>query len=351
VPAGTVVVVAVPEASSRVVVALNVTITDSVADGYATVFDCSLAAPDTSTVNVQQGETAANLALVRVDEQVHACLTLSVAAHVVVDLVAVLADAAPLELASPHRLLDTRRLPVPTVAGGLVHVSVPIERGVAVVNVAVLGGELAGYVSAQPCYGPATDTSDVHATSGSVRAGLVFAPVMDGEICLRPSAPMGLIVDLVATTEADLAIHRREVDTRSAGTGPAVGPAAPLVVQAADDKAQAYTITATSAVGTGFVTAYSCRGSVPPTSTLNVAPGIAVANTVVVRGSLCLSSSVAVDLVVDRAAHLPDAEACAVGPGDTVTCSVGLALRAWSVRLLDTRSARFNVLAGTTDGP
>jgi hypothetical protein len=66
---------------------------------------------------------------------------------------------------------------------------------------------------------------------------------------------------------------------------------------------------------------------------------------------LCLRSSVAVDLVVDRAAELPDAEACTVGRGETVTCSHALALRAWSVRLLDTRSARFNLLAGTTVRP
>jgi hypothetical protein len=89
----------------------------------------------------------------------------------------------------------------------------------------------------------------------------------------------------------------------------------------------------------------------PPTSTLNVMPGTAVANTVVVRGSLCLRSSVAVDLVVDRAAELPDAETCTVGPDDAVTCSRGLALRAWSVRLLDTRSPRLNLLAGRAVRP
>jgi hypothetical protein len=62
-------------------------------------------------------------------------------------------------------------------------------------------------------------------------------------------------------------------------------------------------ITAVGPDGAGYVTAYGCGTTPPPTSTLNVQPGRDVANGAQVQlgtdGALCLFSTVGTDLIVD----------------------------------------------------
>lgn len=83
----------------------------------------------------------------------------------------------------------------------------------------------------------------------------------------------------------------------------------------ADARAVAATITVTSPVGRGYVTAYPCGTTVPPTSNLNMAAGQTVAATTLVApgpdGAVCLRTSVAAHLLVDISGYVPAVSAYA----------------------------------------
>jgi hypothetical protein len=97
----------------------------------------------------------------------------------------------------------------------------------------------------------------------------------------------------------------RVLDTRT-GTGaiahPLV-PGAPLHLALPTTAASViFNLTAVNATGYGWVRVWSCDQPEPTTSALNVSPGRAAANAVVVQNSnqgTCFDSSVAVDLIAD----------------------------------------------------
>ena len=76
-------------APSAVAAMVNVTVTDPAASGYVTVHPCSPTLPDTSTVNFQAGQTAANAAVALLDSDAELCTWGFSEAHVIIDLVGV----------------------------------------------------------------------------------------------------------------------------------------------------------------------------------------------------------------------------------------------------------------------
>jgi hypothetical protein len=74
--------------------ALNVTVTDAVDDGFVTVFPCASGLPGTSNVNYRAGQTVANLALVGVGDG-KVCVTSTGRTHVILDLTGVFVAPPP----------------------------------------------------------------------------------------------------------------------------------------------------------------------------------------------------------------------------------------------------------------
>jgi hypothetical protein len=91
-------------------VALNVTIVDAQAAGYATVWPCGTAMPDASNVNFARGGTAANGVIAPIGADGSVCVFTSANAHVIVDIAGWFTGGASpaFEGNIPKRLVDTR---------------------------------------------------------------------------------------------------------------------------------------------------------------------------------------------------------------------------------------------------
>ena len=92
---------------------VNVTLTDAIGAGFATVYPCAAGAPLASDVNVAAGGTAAGLVVAAVDTAGTVCVHVSSAAHVVVDIAGWLDGTAGYHALVPVRLRDTRTDPRP----------------------------------------------------------------------------------------------------------------------------------------------------------------------------------------------------------------------------------------------
>jgi hypothetical protein len=89
-------------------VALNLTITQPAATGYATVYPCGTKRPNASTINFKAGTTIANGVLAKVGTNGRVCIYTHRAAHLVVDVVGDHPAASAYSPLTPARLLDTR---------------------------------------------------------------------------------------------------------------------------------------------------------------------------------------------------------------------------------------------------
>lgn len=83
----------VPDGARAVLV--NVTAVNAATDGHTTVFGCDGATPTASTSNVATGETVANTALVGLSPSGEICIATHMETDLVVDVLAVIAVAAP----------------------------------------------------------------------------------------------------------------------------------------------------------------------------------------------------------------------------------------------------------------
>jgi hypothetical protein len=150
------------------------------------------------------------------------------------------------------------------------------------------------------------------------RRGLAL--VLLGLAGLAVSA-LAVVTVTVTAPPADAAgapvVPQRLVDTRS-GSGARPGPLAPgevLTVPVAGRAGVpagatgvALNVTVTEATAAGYLTAYPCGGTVPPTSSVNVGAGGTAAATVIVGigsgGAVCLRASMRTQVVVDLSTAL-----------------------------------------------
>jgi protein MpaA len=219
-PGGVPTPVPVPAAG---VVGLTVVLTDAVGDAWAAVHPCAQAPGGTSTVNAPAGAIAANLALVAAHAPV--CVTTSVDAHVVVDLVAV-AAAAPTEAAvhgapalvaqDPVRVLDTRTDgPAWVDVGGIVRIDLGGAGRSAILNVTAVDPLGPGYVTVWPCAEGKPYTSALSWSRPATVATAVVAGAADGQVCASPSIGTHLVMDVLATDDPTAAPQVRSVTGRS----------------------------------------------------------------------------------------------------------------------------------------
>jgi hypothetical protein len=309
-----------PAAARGVVV--NLTATDAQGVGYVTAYPCGSGVPTTSTLNVQPGQTVANLLVTPLDGTGDTCVFTSVPVHLVVDLAGWLADSGiGYDPADPRRLLDTRQL-----GGRRTIVQVPLAgvipagASAITVNLTVTDPAGPGYVTAFDCATAQPWASNLNYGTGQTVANLATVAVpAGGTLCVATLAPAHLVVDLAGSWRAGggpvtVATPGRFLDTRN-GTGGWLGQVGTmqrieLKVGGAHGvpagaTAAVVNLTVTNPAAAGYLVAYPCGGAMPVASNVNFAARTTAANLAVVRlpadGKVCLTASTRADVIVDLA--------------------------------------------------
>ena len=217
-PAGSVLTVPVAgrvgiPADARTVV-LSVAVDGAREPGFATVFPCDVARPRASSLNFTAGQSVANTVVTRLDAQGNACVYVHGATDVVVDIVGRLATDVVAPLVAPARLLDTR-VGESTIDGRFAGVGrrpgggtlqlpvggrggVPADASSVVLNITAVGAG-AGFVTAHAAGDDRPLASNLNVVDGQIVANAAVVRLgAGGSLCLHTSAPMHLVVDVVA---------------------------------------------------------------------------------------------------------------------------------------------------------
>jgi hypothetical protein len=309
---------------------LNVTTDQPQAAGYVKAFPCGETEPYISTVDFDPGQTAANLAMVKMPADGRAYFTTFVPTHVIVDVSGWFAPfssgGSGYTTIEPERVLDTRLTGQTLAAGQELRFSLtgkggkggmPANAGAALINLTATITAGPGYVRAYPC-GEELDVSNVNYAAGQTVANLASVKVAaGGDICFRSWAQTDIVVDLagwyvLGSTGAFAAADPvRMFDTRSSAGYARLGPLQELPVQVTGglvpNGATSVPINVTSADSdaAGYVAVYPC-GTAPFVSNVNYRiHQVAAANLAVVQlpasGQVCFKSFAPTDLVVDLA--------------------------------------------------
>jgi len=307
-------------------VVVNVTVTNATTDSHLTVWPSGTPMPNASSINFLAGETRANLVTVRlgVDGSI-SYRTNAGAADVIVDVVGWYDDgtagvglpASPCPCGSafvpiaPNRVADSRtgtgigQGPLPLAGTTETQVApvpgVPVNATAVAVNLTVTDGSADGFLTAYPTNsGAPPATSSVNWKAGQTASNLAIVPLITNQgtqspkpgILLRGNAgTFHVILDVVGYFVADgplppssgraaVQSPQRIFDTRaSTPLGP--GEVRTFTV-APGTKSVALNVTATQASADTHLTVYPGGQPLPATSALNIVPGRALANMVLV---------------------------------------------------------------------
>lgn len=245
---------------------------------------------------------------------------------------------------NPTRVLDTRNT-TPLVPGVARRIPLSERAGAngAAFNLTITRANGSGFATVQPCSTVSITTSSINFRPGIDIANAIPDTALDGSgICVTSDTSADVVVDLMgwwSTTEGTaLAAHKpsRLLDSRNSSdrTLQRAIPASPGGVVG-------LTIIVTRPSANGFASVHPCSQPVS-TSNLNFRSGQTVANLVVISSAspLCITTSVAADVVVDEVASAGTAllttmlpkrlldtrdQTAWIGAGGTVTLPVGLA--------------------------
>ncbi|MBR7832224.1 right-handed parallel beta-helix repeat-containing protein [Actinospica durhamensis] len=285
-------------------VALNLTVTDAVGNGYVSAEADGVGTPKVSNLNYLSGQTVANSAIVSVDTDgyidIYNCGgSVTNTADLIADVTGYFVPAAasgygPVALS---RILDTRKgigAPAAPVAGGG---SVPVTvagvdaipaSGVTAVAVHVTVTDTAGngWVAAVPDGAGVPSTSTLNYLKGQTVSNTVIVPVgADGAIRLYnggSSTPADLIVDVAGYFSASapnyyvpLSTATRPVDTRKSGSTALQKDASShfWLVSSSNLAAVVGNLTVTEPTANGFITAYPDGVTLPAVSNVNFLTG------------------------------------------------------------------------------
>lgn len=237
VPAGGVVRVSVPEAFGGKTVVGQLTVARAVGEGYVTGYGCADGLPRDGAGRVDRSDlnfdgsvspVASNRLIVQADSAGDVCFYTSRPAALVVDVNGVADDGIG---SFRNRRIDTRRSPIERVpAGGEVKVAVPEAVGgkTVVGQLTVARTSEVGFVTAYGCAdglprdgAGRIDRSDLNFDGTVSPAGsnrLIVQADVDGNVCLRPSHPAALVVDVNGASEIGISsFPNRRLDTRLSG--------------------------------------------------------------------------------------------------------------------------------------
>lgn len=196
-------------------VALNVTVTNARATGFASVYPCGAARPTTSNLNFVAGQTIPNAVIAELGTDGKVCIFTNVGTHLLADVNGYFPAASSYAPIVPARILETRTDPGSStidgqglgqgiVAGGtevalLVagRVGVPNNARAAVLNVTVTAAQGNGYVTVYPCGATRPITSNLNFVAGQTIPNAVIAKIgTDGKVCIYANVGTHLIADV-----------------------------------------------------------------------------------------------------------------------------------------------------------
>ena len=316
-------------------VSLNFTITGAVGNGFLRAYPC-LTPSTASTLNFTTGSTVANHTIMGLGDSKSVCIEVSSAVHVIVDVAGAFGPSSQVHAISPARLLDTRP-GQPTIDGSFSGVGVVPANGTVTLQVAGRGGVPIGatavwlntvavgptgngFVTAYPC-GIRPLASSLNYVAGVNRAnGALVKLNSSGQLCLYTNMATHLLADVTASVDpsapvtvnspvrlVDTRVGQQTIDGIDAGGGAwaantsydyslrsrvGIEPAGRAVV---------LNVTGLSSTN-GYITIARCFSGASG-STINIGPGKAVANTVIVElfpgDRICGTSSVAAQVIID----------------------------------------------------
>jgi hypothetical protein len=194
-------------------VTMNVTVADSTAPGYITVFPCDQVRPGVSNVNFDPANpTVANLATVRLSSTGQVCFFASTSTSLIVDVQGYFSPNNNVTFTSvtPVRVLDTRTglgvdgsRPGRAGRGDIIqlHLSglygVPTDAEAVMLNVTVTEATGPGFVTAWPCGQIRPIASFLNFVRGIDRANLTPVRIgTNGNVCLFVSEGTQVVADL-----------------------------------------------------------------------------------------------------------------------------------------------------------
>jgi len=277
--------------------ALTVSAKNSEQAGYLVVYRCGDPMPPTSNVNFATGAFRTAQAVTKITDAGHICIYASTATDVIVSIQGnfVARAATTLHPISPVRPLDTRQ----TGRGSDFVVAVPGE-GVRAASVTLTAtrDSAGGTLTIHGCDASVPDVANLSFEPNETVAGAAFVPVSaSGTICVHvntaSAAFVDVIVDITGTFSTDPGglqfvpvFATRVLDTRNSIGGWVgrhdTGQSLDVVAAPPGARAVTGTITLVRPSFSGFLTAYACGESLPPTSSVNARGGLAMANSVTV---------------------------------------------------------------------
>ena len=192
-------------------VALNVTVTDPVFNGFLTVYPCGTNRPLASNLNFVAGQTVPNLVTVKVGTARTVCVYANAPTNVIVDLAGwYAANGRSVTAVTPTRLLDTRDGSGGWLnalsAGQSIDLQVAGTAGIpqgatgVLLNVTVTGASASGYVTVYPCGTDRPLASNLNVVVGQTVANAVVIPLGQGKACVYSSVPAHVIADVAGYT-------------------------------------------------------------------------------------------------------------------------------------------------------
>jgi murein DD-endopeptidase MepM/ murein hydrolase activator NlpD len=305
-------------ASGVAAVVLNATVTNPSQGSYLTVYPTGIARPTTSNMNFVAGQTLANLAVIGVGSGGRVSVfNAAGAADVIFDVAGwVAADGTVTGTAgifrptTSARILDTRSGIGAIGPGQSLNLQVAGQGGVpatgvsaVVMNVTATNTAAAGWLSAFPSGVSTPPTSNLNFVGGQTIANRAIVPLgTGGKITLyNGGGRADVVVDVTGWfgdgTDTTLTAGEytgtaptRILDTRNAGGPVGVGPTVvtvaglagiPLMGAPVQPRAVLLNLTVTNPSAGSYLTVYPTGAGQPPTSDLNVTPGVTVTNLVI----------------------------------------------------------------------
>ena len=307
-----------PNASGVVV---NVAAVDAGGAGYVTVYPCG-AVPVVSSLNLQNGQTSANLAVVDLDDTGAICFVGSQTTDLVADVTAVIAAGGDgYSGISPVRVVDTRIGTgigaMPLEPGEIVEIpladaSIPADASGVVANLTVTEPDAAGYLTAFPCAGDAPLASNVNFRGGQTVSNLILTDLdADQHLCVTTNATIHLVVDVSGWLTPDGGSPRvvapfRALDTRTTArltAGQTLSLGAADLSTPAEASTVIANVTAVDPAAAGFLAVAPCEAAAGATSNVNYGAGetrpVLTMTTLGASRTLCVHASQPMDVVID----------------------------------------------------
>ena len=340
-------------ASGVVAAIVNVTATNTAANGYVTVWPSGGAQPNASNLNFDPGQTIPNLVLTKLGGNGHASLRNASAGNIdlVGDVAWYFGAASQLNAVDPARLLDTRpgfaTIDGQFAAGGALGPNARLDLDVAgrdglpasgigaiVMNVTATQPSAPGFITAWPSDQARPLASNLNFVAGQTIPNLVIAPVgANGKVALfnGSAGSTHMIADLAGWFPAGAPLQpltpARLLDTRAGAATvdarfAAIGalPARTTLdiaiagrggVPPSGAGAVVLNVTAVAPGAPGYLTVWPSASARPVASNLNFVPGQIIPNLVIAalgsdgKVSLFNGSAGSTDIVIDVCGWLP----------------------------------------------